>query len=478
MPSRPAHPTRPLAGALLDLRVDDLAQGGAGVARHDGYVVFVAGGFPGDLVRAEIVNAKRDYANARVAAVLEPSEERVPERCQHDGLPCPGSPWQVLRYEQQLEHKQRQVDEALARLGGLSGYELEPIMPAVEIWRYRNKLEYSFGTKTTADLDTNPAVGSATDGQSLVLGFHARGHWEQIVETRDCMLASEQNNAVRNLVRDWCSEQGLRAHDRRTGEGLLRNLVVREGRRTGTLQVRLVTAPGDFPTRGLVDALAARFPRAALLWTTTDASAETSLGGETVAIKEVEQLEEELCGLRFRISPEAFFQTNTEMAERLYGLAADYAGLNGRERVFDIYCGIGTLSLVFALRSSEVWGIDIAEVAIADAIENAGRNEIENVHFFAGDARRAIRPLAELAPRPDVAVVDPPRAGLSKKVVRRLLETQPRRIVYVSCNPTTLAPNARQIVDAGFRLVKVRPVDMFPHTPHIECVALLERDSN
>jgi 23S rRNA (uracil1939-C5)-methyltransferase len=163
------------------------------------------------------------------------------------------------------------------------------------------------------------------------------------------------------------------------------------------------------------------------------------------------------------------------MAERLYELAADYAGLSGRERVFDIYCGIGTLSLMMVLHAAEVWGVDIAEHAIADAIENARLNEIDNARFFAGDARTALRPLVEEAGRPEVVVVDPPRAGLSQKVVRRLLESQPRRIVYVSCNPTTLAPNARQIVEAGFELVKVRPVDMFPHTPHIECVALLQR---
>jgi 23S rRNA (uracil1939-C5)-methyltransferase len=188
-----------------------------------------------------------------------------------------------------------------------------------------------------------------------------------------------------------------------------------------------------------------------------------------------ERLEEEVAGLRFRISPEAFFQTNTEMAERLYGIAAEYAQLRGNERVFDLYCGIGTLTLPLALRAGEVFGVDVVETAIADAIANAELNEIENAHFFAGDARTAIRPLHERAPRPDVVVVDPPRAGLSKKVVRRLLELHARRIVYVSCNATTLAPNARQIVDEGYRLVKVRGVDMFPHTPHLECVALLER---
>ena len=470
-----AHP-----GEELELEVESLAHGGAGVARHDGYVVFVDGGLPGDVVRARITKAKRDYAHARAIELLEPSADRVPERCDHAGEGCPGSPWQGLRYERQLEHKQRQVDEALTRLGRLSGYELEPIVPATDVWRYRNKLEYSFGRSEPATNEpatnepaTNPSGGSAPDG--LVLGFHARGRWEHVLDANDCMLGSERSNAVRNLVRDWCAAERLSPFDRRAHTGFLRNLVVREGRRSGDLQLRLVTAEGDFRAPELAAAVRERFPEASLLWTRTRALAEVSQGGETAIVAGSEQLEEEICGLRFRISAEAFFQTNTEMAERLYGLAGDYAGLEGRERVFDLYCGIGTLSLVIALRSAEVWAVDVSEEAIADAIENARRNEIDNVRFFAGDARSAIRPLAERAHRPDVVVLDPPRAGLSKKVVRRVLELRPSRIVYVSCNPTTLAPNARQMVDDGYRLAKVRAVDMFPHTPHIECVALLER---
>jgi 23S rRNA (uracil1939-C5)-methyltransferase len=192
-------------------------------------------------------------------------------------------------------------------------------------------------------------------------------------------------------------------------------------------------------------------------------------------VKGTAQLEEELAGLRFRISPDAFFQTNTEMAERLYGAAVELAGLTGRERVLDLFCGIGTIALVLALDAGEVWGIDIVEEAVADAIDNARLNGVDNTSFFAGDVRLAMRPLLERSGRPDVVVVDPPRAGLSQKVVRRVLEAEADRIVYVSCNPTTLAPNARQMADAGYSLRTVRPVDMFPQTPHIECVALLER---
>jgi 23S rRNA (uracil1939-C5)-methyltransferase len=454
--------SRPRPGEQLDLTVDGLAHGGAGIARRNGYVVFVEGALPGDVVRAKVLKAKRDYAKARAVELLEASPDRVPPRCDHDGAACPGSPWHGLRYELQLQHKQSQVADALARLGGLSDHELEPIVPAVDTERYRNKMEYSFGEERE---------------KGLVLGFHARGQWERVENARDCILATERNNAVRNFVRDWCAEQGMSAHDRRDGRGFLRNLVVREGRRTNDLQVRLVTAQGEFASQTFADELKDRFGEIGILWTQTSAKAEVSRGGETTLLAGASRLDEHVSSLRFKISPEAFFQTNTEMAERLYELAAGYASLSGRERVFDIYCGIGTLGLGLALHAAEVWGVDIAEEAIGDAIENARLNEVDNSRFFAGDARRALRPLAEKAGRPDVVVVDPPRAGLSAKVVRRLLETRPRRIVYVSCNPTTLAPNARQIVDAGFRLVKLRPVDMFPHTPHIECVAMLERDN-
>jgi 23S rRNA (uracil1939-C5)-methyltransferase len=285
------------------------------------------------------------------------------------------------------------------------------------------------------------------------------------------VLASERVDDLRRAAAAWVRSEGLSAYDRGDHTGLLRNLVVREGRRTGELQARLVTSPGDF--RALE--LAAALPADSVLWTRAAGVAETTRDGETEVLKGREKVDEELSGLRFSISPDAFFQTNTEMAERLYAHAVELAGLTGRERVVDLFCGIGTIALVLALEAREVWGVEMVETAVADAIENAKANGIDNASFFAGDVRTAMRPLLEESGKPDVVVVDPPRAGLSQKVVRRVLEAEAQRIVYVSCNPTTLAPNARQMADAGYRLVTVRPVDMFPQTPHIECVALLER---
>jgi 23S rRNA (uracil1939-C5)-methyltransferase len=438
--------SRPAKGEELELEIETLAYGGRGVARADGYVVFVEGGLPGDRVRARLTRSKRGFGEARTVEMLRPSDDRVELRCAHDGDPCPGAPWQELPYELQLEHKQGQVADALARIGGLEGFELEPIEPAAQQWRYRNKLEYSFGRR---------------DDGELALGFHARGRWDRILDADDCLLASEANNAARNEVRDWARYAAVPPYDRRAEAGTLRNLVVREGTRTAELQTRLVTSVAEIP-RPPVD-----------LHTLVEGPSGGT-DGETGVLGR-EYLHEEIAGLRLRISPAAFFQTNTEMAERLLAVAADYAGLAGSERLYDLYCGIGTIGLAMASRAGEVWGIETVPEAISDAEHNAEANGIANAHFMVGDARTTIRPLVERAGAPDVVVVDPPRAGLSKKVVRRVIECEAKRVVYVSCNPTTLAPNAAQLTEAGYRLRRVRPVDMFPQTPHIECVAVLER---
>jgi 23S rRNA (uracil1939-C5)-methyltransferase len=499
---------RPQRGDELELTIDSLAFGGEGVARlgDGGYVVFVAGAIPGDRVRAVVHKRKRSYAHARTLEVLTPSPERIAPLATH-----PGVAWQVIPYERQLEIKHEQVGEALRRIGHLDGFELEEIIPAVEQWRYRNKLEYSFGN------------GVGGDQNRLVCGFHAPAGGNEVLPMEDCLLASELGNRARDLAAAWCAEQGLEAWERtrsRRGRGgedsgeeaeetvaeapeakpakggqrgrsprenrigpapdgrvLLRNLVVREGRRTGRLQVRLVTTPGELDAGGLAAALAAGLGESleGFLWSRSDRPAETTQGAETELVWGEGELPERLGELDLRISAEAFFQTNTEMAEVLYGIATEYAALEGWERVYDLYCGIGSIALTLAPRAGELWGIELIEQAVADAIEGARRNEITKAKFFAGDTRLALPELLERAGRPDVVVVDPPRAGLSKKVVHRIIDASPRRIVYVSCNPTTLAPNAAELVEAGWTLKRVRPVDMFPQTHHVECVAVLER---
>jgi len=442
---------RPSVGDELDVVVESLAHGGRGVARSGGYVLFVHGAIPGDRVRARVVKRKRSYGEARVAELLEPAPDRIEPRAAH-----PGASWQVLPYERQLEEKQHQVVDALERIGGFEQPPVDPIVPAVEQWHYRNKLEYSFGYDE--------------DGR-LVLGFHPPGSWREVVDVEEDVLASAAVDALRTRVRDWCEEEGLSAYDRDSHGGFLRNLVVREGRRTGQLQARLVTSPGDFRAAHFAEAADAQ----SVIWSTTANVAEVTRDTDDRILSGADAIEERVGPLRVSISPDAFFQTNTEMAERLYSVAGDFAGLTGSERVFDLFCGIGTIGLSLAAQAKEVWGVEIVEPAVADAIANAELNGIENARFFAGDIRTAARPLVEQAGQPDVVVVDPPRAGLSQKIVRRIIEMEARRIVYVSCNPTTLAPNARQLVEAGWTLQRVQPVDMFPQTPHIECVALLAR---
>jgi 23S rRNA (uracil1939-C5)-methyltransferase len=477
---------RPARGEELELTIESLAHGGEGIARmgEHGYVVFVAGGVPGDRVRAVVYKRKRSHAHARTLEVLEPSPERIAPRAEH-----PGVPWQVLPYERQLQIKQSQAEDALRRLGGFEDFTVEPIVPARQQWRYRNKLEYSFGH----DLHTG----------ELVCGFHAPAGWNMVVAIDDCLLASEDGNCARRVAFDWCQAQGLRAWQRggveggdlngrrspggseqRTdpapdGSALLRNLVVREGRHTGKLQVRIVTTEGQLDADSLAGALHAELGDrlSGVLWTRSRQLAETTTGGDTELAWGEAELPERLGELELLISPEAFFQTNTEMAEVLYGIAAEYAALQGWERVYDLYSGTGTIALWLAPRAGEMWGVELVEQAVADAIAAARRNEIDNAHFFAGDTRLALPELLARAGRPDVVVVDPPRAGLSQKVVRRIIEAAPKRIVYISCNPTTLAPNAAQLAQAGWELRIVRPVDMFPQTHHVECVALLERRS-
>jgi 23S rRNA (uracil1939-C5)-methyltransferase len=468
---------RPQRGDVLELQIDSLAFGGEGVARlgEGGYVVFVADAIPGDRVRALVHRRKRSYAHARTLEVLEPSTERIAPAAQH-----PGVSWQVLPYARQLEIKSELLEDALRRIGRLTGFELQEILPAVAPWRYRNKLEYSFGEGEFGE---------------LICGFHAPAGQNRVVAFEDCLLASERGNLVREIALGWCRSEDLRAWDRglaprapgarRTdasepapdGRARLRNLVVREGRRTGALQIRLVSTAGELDASSLAAALYRALGErlAGVLWTRTHSLAETTAGGETELVWGEPELPERLGELDLRISPEAFFQTNTETAERLYEVVGNYAALEGWERVFDLYCGIGTIALTLAPRAGELWGIELVEEAIADAIAGARRNEAGRAHFFAGDARVALPELLRRAGRPDVLVVDPPRAGLSKKVIQRIIAASPKRIVYVSCNPTTLAPNAAELAASGWSLRAVRPVDMFPQTHHIECVAVLER---
>jgi 23S rRNA (uracil1939-C5)-methyltransferase len=447
-------------GEEVEVRIDSLAYGGNGVGRLDGFVVFVRGGLPGDLVRARATKVKRGFAEATRTALLEPGPDRVAPRCRHFGA-CGGCRFQDLAYERQAAAKHAQVHDALVRIGGFSDPPLEPLVPAHSTFGYRNKLEYSF----------------APGPQGLVLGFHRAGRWDEIVDVDECLLTTDVGNAIRLAVRDWAREEGLEPYDQETQSGYLRHLVVREGRNTGEVLVLLVTAPGErFDQDYLVEVLR-RFPEVrSVHWAVNDRPAEvTNL--PTRLLWGSAWIEEEILGLRFRVRPNAFLQTNTEMAEVLYALARDGAVLSGTENVYDLYCGTGTIGIALARDASHVWGVEISEEAVACAIENAEANGVENASFFAGNVGQSLEELRERSGAPDVVVVDPPRAGLAGKALRRTGALEATRIVYVSCNPTTLASDLAVLRDEhGYALVRCTPVDMFPHTPHIESVSVLTRD--
>jgi 23S rRNA (uracil1939-C5)-methyltransferase len=445
----------------LELTIDSLAYGGNGVARLDGFVVFVRRGLPGDTVRARVTKVQRRHAEALATEVLSAGPQRVDAPCAHYPA-CGGCRFQDLAYEAQVAAKEQWVADSLQRLGGLAGFPLEPIVPAASQFHYRNKMEYSF----------------SQDEDGVTLGLHKAGRWDEVLGIEKCWLTSDVGNAVRNRIRDWAREEKLVAYDQATQEGYLRHFVVREGRNTGQVLVQLVTARGErFDRERLIEVLT-EFPEVrSIHWSINRGVAEvTNLPTELLWGEDA--IEEEIGGLRFRVRPNAFLQTNTQMAEQLYGIAREFAGLEGGETVYDLYCGIGTIGLSMASSALTVWGIEISEESVACAIENQELNGIGNAAFFAGNVGEVLSDLRDRAGDPQVVVVDPPRAGLAGKALKRLGEIEAPRIVYVSCNPTTLASDVKRLSEVyGYSLKRARPVDMFPHTPHVECVALLERST-
>ena len=452
---------------LLKLEIQDLALGGKALARQEGRVVFADRGLPGDVIEARVTRVKPSYAEARMQRVESPSPNRVEARCAH-GAVCGGCRMQELPYAAQCEIKHRQVRDALERIGGLRDFTLRPIRPAPSVFRYRNKMEFSFYP--------------APDG-TPVLGMHERGTFDRVFAIQDCWITSELSVAVVRLTQAFAAAHRWQAYHPSRHTGAVRFLVVRHLPHTGQCAVHLVAASGDVP--GLAE------------WARQVAAASPEVRSVTlglnrsranIAIAEEERVLhgdglvlERLLGLEFEAPSTAFLQTNSAQAEALYSAAVDAAGLTAGETVLDLYCGTGTLTLLMARNAREAVGVESVEDAVVRARENATRNGIERVRFVAGESRAVMREWARGeragAPRPEVVVVDPPRAGLHARVVFRVAELQPRRSVYVSCNPATLARDAADFARHGYALVEAEPFDMFPHTPHIECVARFERAS-
>ena len=474
--------------AVLDLVVDSLALGGNGVARAGEMVVFVAGGYPGETVRARVTKRTTRWAEASLVEVLAASPDRRTAQCVHFGAVCGGCRSQDLAYPAQVAAKTRQVKETLARLGGLPDVPVADCVPSPETWHYRNKMEFSF----QPDHDGAP-----------ILGLHVRGRFDRIFDLVDCSIASKLTNRVVHATRDFARAAGWTAYDPRRHHGLVRFLTVRHLPTTGQAAVHLVAARDDVPAAAdWAAALAALDPAIrSVALSVNDGQANLAFGERTRILWGSDTIEERLLGLSFEASPNAFLQTNSHQAEALYAAALEEAALTGSERVLDVYCGAGTIALAMARHAGEVVGIESVEPAVADARRNAVRNGITNARFACGDARAVLRAWAHAragklttpdaarardakAPldpaayepfAPDVVIVDPPRAGLHERVIERVAELAPARVVYVSCNPATLARDLKDFAALGWQPAEVTPYDMFPHTPHIECVTRLER---
>jgi 23S rRNA (uracil1939-C5)-methyltransferase len=457
----------PRPGHTVTLDIDNLAFGGQGIGRLDGgLVVFVPGAVPGDRIEARITRKRRRYAEAALVRVIENSVDRTDPTCPAFGI-CGGCAWQNLDYRVQLSYKQQQVAESLERLGGLKDFALLPIVPADRLFHYRNKVEFSVGL----DESGMPAVG-----------FHPRGRWDVVLPVSDCLLAAAAANTVRAVVHDHLVDSSLTAWDARARSGLLRQVMVRTGHHTGEVLVTLaLTEPEPHAVAELVKQLGAEVPGlVGVALAVIPAERAAAPPGEHHLLTGRDFIYETLGSLRLKISAGAFFQTNTTMAHILYDTALRQAALSGTETVWDLYSGIGSIALYLAGSARRVLGVEVVETAVDDARENARANRVENVEFLTGNARVVLKELlegrtaAKIGP-PDVVVVDPPRGGLANKVVARTALAAPGRVVYVSCNPTTLAPNLALFAESSYTPVSVTPVDMFPHTPHIEAVAVLQR---
>ena len=455
-------PTRPQKGDIVEVDVSDLAFGGQGVARSDGFVVFCHDTVPGDRARVRLRRVRRRFGEGDLEEIVTPGPDRVTPPCPY--VPrCGGCRLQHVDYAATLVAKRRQVKEHLARIGRIEGVPVLEMDPALEQLGYRNKMEYS--------------VAPGPDGE-LVLGFHRRGRWDEVVDVRRCLIATPLGDAVRETVRAWAAGAGLAPYDQREQRGTLRHVVVREGVNTGQVLVTIVTAPdADDAVDGLAGELFGAHPQVVgLMHAVNDGVAETTQSLPTRLVRGRDWFEESVMGVRLRLSAGAFFQTNTRMTERLYERVAEAAGLTGGEVLYDLFSGVGTIGIALAGRAGQVVAVEIMEQAVRDSRENARRNGLEARHrAISGDVGRVLKEHASDLPPADVAVVDPPRAGLSGRAVRRVLELAPAVLVYVSCHPATFADNARRLLDGGYRLEWVRPVDMFPQTPHIEAVARFTR---
>ena len=465
-------------GDILEFEIEKYAFEGKGIARIDTenssgkkFIVFVNGAYPGDIVKARLKKIKKSYAEAIAEEIVALSPQRITPKCKYFGT-CGGCRQQDLSYEQQVIYKQQQVEEAF-RQNGLKDFLTEKIIPSENIFYYRNKMEFSF-----SDLRWLTEEEIKSDGKierDFALGLHIPKSFDKVLDIDECFLQSEVSARILNFTRDFFKQKNTSIYSTKTHTGYLRNLVIRQSAHTNDLMVNLVTSLEDENLlKEYSSDLKVNFNEI------TTIVNNINLKKAAIAVGDYEKIflgsgyiYDKIGAYKFRISANSFFQTNTLQADKLYQTALDFAELKGNEIVYDLYSGAGTISIFISGKAKEVYGFESVESSIFDANENLDINEIKNIKFFQSDLYKSFLPVANSLPKPDVIILDPPRSGMHKNTVDDVIKLSPGKIVYVSCNPTTQVRDIKLLTEDGYNLIKIRPVDMFPHTLHIENVALL-----
>ena len=460
------------AELLREVKIQDMVAEGKCLVRIGNLVIFVSQVAPGDVVDLRVTKAKKNFLEAVPTKFHQYSELRVEPFCQHFGT-CGGCKWQHLGYDAQLRYKQQQVEDQLTRIGKVALPEIAQILPSPARTYYRNKLEFTFSDNGW--LTTEQINDDTQQYNREVVGFHTPARFDKIIDVEHCWLQPEPSNEIRLFIRDYAHRHALPFNNLVRQTGLLRNLIVRTAQSTGETMVILQCYRAHEAIEPLLDAVLAKFPAiTSLNYVLNDKGNETFHDLEVVCYRGKPYIEEDMEGLRFRIGPKSFYQTNSAGAHQLYKVARDFADLQGTELVYDPYTGAGTIASFVAKKARKVIGVEYVEQAVADAHVNAEINGITNTEFYAGDMKDILTPaFTDTHGRPDLIITDPPRAGMHPDVVQRLLELRTPRIVYISCNPATQARDL-ELLDPAYKVTRVQPVDMFPHTHHVENVVLLE----
>lgn len=458
---------------LEKVTITDIGAEGNALARVDNLVVFVPMLIPGDVVDIQVIRKRKKYLEGRVIKFHEYSPDRITPRCIHFGV-CGGCKWQHLPYKLQLHFKEKQVKDNLTRIGKIELPEISPIIGSFEIYMYRNKLEYTFSDKRW--LTKEEVISEAKFEREDALGFHIPGLFDKVLDIKECHLQPEPSNSIKNAVRQYAHDNNLQFFDLREQRGFLRNIVIRNSLE-GNVMVIVVFFHEDVEKRtALLDFLALAFPQITSLMFVINSKRNDSLNDQIpVLYKGEDHLVEEMDGLNFRIGPKSFYQTNTRQALVLYRIARKFAELSGKEVVYDLYTGTGTIANYISAYANRVIGIEYIEEAVRDAIINSEINNIHNTSFYAGDMKYVLtESFFALHGKPDIIITDPPRAGMQEEVTKIIAGSGADRIVYVSCNPSTQSRDI-QLLSNNYYVAAVQPVDMFPHTHHVENVVLLKR---